>query len=199
VININKEANTDRLKSIGTEVTDNTAKAITAYGGAILKVLTVLGDQAPKDSQPVPEPCVAPGTTVNVRIGDTTTTLAEQNLSTSSPCINIKLLHAPKDAAPKVAMPFGQTTHNFYYSACREAEVEVRQHRGKPPITARVRVADPNFIQFVQFPPTGKITMHSECGVSVQTDKGAVDNGAAIIDAVTGLLKTAKESSGGGK
>jgi hypothetical protein len=57
-----------------------------------------------------------------------------------------------------------------------------------------LRVADPRFVQRVQFPTKGSITAHSECGVSVASEAASGDSGAAIVAALSTEAKAIKDA-----
>lgn len=184
VVTLNKYQNTDLINSIGVEVTDNTAKAITEYGGALVKLigLAVSGELS--------QPCVVSGQTLIFVVSPQGGTF--DGNTEKKGCITVTLGALPPDAMPADKLPMNQSTHNFYYSACRDATVTVKQATSE--VTKALRVADPSYVQFVQFPPKGTITSHSECGVSVQTDKAAVDNGAAVVNALATQGKAIKDA-----
>lgn len=185
VVTLNKYPNTDLINSIGIEVTDITAKAITEYGGAFVKLigLGVSGE--------APQPCIVSGPTLTLVVGPQGGTFDGNNPEKKG-CISVTLGALPPDAMPADKLPMNQQTHNFYYSACRDATVTIKQATSD--VVKTLRVADPSHVQFVQFPPKGTITSHSECGVSVQTDKAAVDNGAAVVNALATQGKAIKDA-----
>ena len=188
VVNITKTENTDLVKAIGVEVTDNTAKNITAYGGAIVKIAGL----AAADAAPL---CVIEGKpiTISVPTGTATGTLKASGSDGSSQCISLVIGPLPIDAIKADDLPQNSDTHNFYYSACRDVEVTVDPN-GKQRTVQKVRIADPAFVQYVQFPPKGSITMHSQCGVSVKTDAVSTDSGAAILEALATQGKAIKDA-----
>jgi len=192
VVNIEKITNTDLVKSIGVEVTDTTAKNITAYGGAITKIVgLVAGDANP---QPVPT-CISPGRLVTITFPDNATAGNKvfKGSDGVTECIVARVSDVPVDAIPVARMPQNTDSHNFYYSACREVEIIVDPN-GKQRTSKKLRIADPSFLQYVQFPPKGSITTHSECGISVKTEAAAPDNGAAIVDALATQAKAIKDA-----
>lgn len=197
-VNLTKVENLDIVSAAGIEVTDNTAKAITDYGGAIVKLIGAVGLLA-KD---LGTPCITPGPAVAIDVSESGRYLGNGNglrledigRRDDKGCIRVTLGELPKDAMPASGIPKDTPTHNFYYSACREARVEVLGANGAPAGARVVRVADPLHVQFVQFPAKGTIRMHSECGVSVVTDSVAPDNGAAVASAFADQAKAIKDA-----
>ena len=200
VVSVTKAPNTDRVSSIGVEVTDKTARNIGEYGGAIVKVVSAVVAAAAPDT-----PCLSS------KAGPKTITLPDTLTDTMTfdggegdgkavvGCISIKLSPLPADALNASAIPLNTDTHKYYYSACRDAEITVMQGVGRT-FKKTVRVSDPQWVQLVQFPPKGTITNHSECGISVQTDKATSDIGAAaIIDALATQGKAIKDALDAGK
>lgn len=183
-VNLNKIQNTDLVNSIGVEVTDNTAKAITDYGGALVKLIGVVGgmfDLGPACPFPVRIP-------VDLKDEGTGPT------DLGDGCVKVKVQALPPDAFRRELMPSDQDTSNFYYAACREAIVTVDVSGTDGVKYKRVRVADPRFVQTVQLPNKGAVTVHSECGVSVETQQVASDNGAAVIGALATQGKAIKDA-----
>lgn len=200
VVSVTKAPNTDRVSSIGIEVTDKTVKAIGEYGGAIVKIVSAVGAAAGPDT-----PCLThQGGPKTITLPDTLTDSmsfdgAEADGRPVPDCITVKLSPLPADALQASAIPVNTDTHNYYYSACRDAEITVRQGVGRT-FKKTVRVSDPQWVQLLQFPPKGTITHHSECGISVQTDKATSDSGtAAIIDALATQGKAIKDALEAGK
>jgi hypothetical protein len=188
MVNITKVANTELVSSIGVEVTDTRAKSISDYGGAIVKVIgaaaAILADVDTSGNS-----CNVP-MTYDIPF-DGTSNLWE------NACIKIELGPLPPDAASVDTIPFGRSTSNYYYSACRDAYITIKKLVGgsnlnKQPTT--VRVADPRFVQVVQLPAKGTITSHSQCGVSVVTQATAQSDGAAVADALATQAKAIKEA-----
>lgn len=197
VVTLNKVENTEIIKSIDVGVTDNTAKAIGDYGGAFVKVLAL----GAADVVPTATPCIAPEKPVKISLdpvsqdANPAAILPSRKFKGSdgaTECVTITLGQLPPDVTPAKNIPFNANTSNYYYSACRDATVEFFQ--GKKKIVKTVRVAEPNFVQMVQFPPKGTITSHSECGISVKTDAAATDNGAAVINALATQAKAIKDA-----
>lgn len=200
-VNLTKVENSDLVSAAGIEVTDNTAKMITDYGGAAVKLIGLAVGVSSKAGEPpclVPGPAVlidasAPGTYNGNFPGDPPK-LENIGKPDNKGCIRVTLRELPKDAMPASMIPKDTPTHNFYYSACREALVEVLAGNGTRAGARTVRVADPSHVQVVQFPAKGTIKMHSECGVSVVTDSVAQDNGAAVATALAEQAKAIKEA-----
>ena len=189
-VTLNKVANTDLVSSADVEVTDNTAKSINEYGGAIAKLIgtaAVLIAALP-GADCLPAKSDAVKLNLSYPQGDTETFAG----AGGSKCITVALKDLPTDALPRESIKQSGDTSRFYYAACRDAEVRVEQRSG--PLTGTVRVADPRFVQFVQFPAKGSVSMHSACGVSVKTDKPAGDNTAAIVDALATQGKAIKDA-----
>lgn len=188
VVTVNKFPNTDLVSSIGVEVTDNTAKSITSYGGALVKLLGIVADAAP--AKPASD-CLEPGKKITISFP--ADIQSGKTAVEGYPCIEVTVFDRPVEALETNKLPIGVDTHNYYYAACRDVEISF-DPKGKKPMRKRVRISDPSFVQFVQFPPKGSITSHSECGVSVKTDAAAPDNGAAIIDALATQGKAIKDA-----
>jgi hypothetical protein len=200
-VNLIKVENLEIVSSAGIEVTDNTAKAITNYGGAVVKLIGLAVGVSGKQAD---APCLVPGPPVLIDASASGTfkgnfpgdppALESIGKRDNNGCIRVTLGELPKDAMSASEIPKNTSTHNFYYSACREALVEVLTTKSMRAGARTVRVADPTHVQFVQFPAKGTIKMHSECGVSVVTESVAQDNGAAVASALADQAKAIKEA-----
>jgi hypothetical protein len=209
-INLTKKANTDLMASAGVEVEETLVKNITDYGGALVKVIALAAVAAASADQP----CLVPGgPDVKVNIGDRTPDqneiLADGNAQPPrEKCVKVTLGKLPPDAIKLSEMPVGTDSNFLYYSACRDATISVVQSDVSIQRQQKtVRVSDPLYVQMLQFPPKGSITLHSECGASVQTEKSTGDNmsgvigalaaqGKAIKDAIDAAKKNGKDTAG---
>jgi hypothetical protein len=66
---------------------------------------------------------------------------------------------------------------------------------------AQFLFADPRYVQAIQLPVKGTLTVKSECGMTAGTDSGTADSGSAVAKALADALQSAtgKGSSGSGK
>lgn len=198
VVNLTKHDNTDMIDSIGVEVTDNTSKAITDYGGAITALIPLVTSLAGKN--PDKKLCkLELNQDIAFSLGDEIKKLKEDTVlvnwdKNAETCLTIELKTGPKDATNKI--PPNESVHYYYYSACRDATISgnVEVDGKSIPVKAAFRVSDPRYVQFVQFPAKGSIKHHTQCGVSVVTEATAVDNGAAVIKASTEQIKAISEA-----
>jgi hypothetical protein len=186
-VTLSKIANTDLVSSADVEVTDKLAKSINDFGGAVVKLI---GLAAVAAAAPGTECLPARSQPVRLQLA-----YDKDDYTFDGPglkgCIKVMLQALPPDAAPRSSLPTGNS-NNFYYSACRDAAIEVTQ--GKDLIKRTVRVADPRYVQSVEFPAKGTVTMHSACGVSVKTEKTASDNTASVVDALSAQGKAIKDA-----
>jgi len=194
-INVTKQENTDLVSSIGVETTDNTKTIIEDIGGIAVKLVGLGMMAAPFQASPCigsttsfPIKFVLPATTLNKSEQIRMLVGTDGNVSDSG-CISVTVDPRSLDAMPIVDLPVGVNTSNYYYSACRDATLSIDGR------AYRVRIADPNAAQFVQFPYKGSVTMHSQCGVSVKTDQIASDiTGTRIVDALLVQAKAIKDA-----
>jgi hypothetical protein len=97
------------------------------------------------------------------------------------------------DATDRSAYPFGTAQKSLIYSACRDATIELL-HAGTTAFIGTVRVADPNFIQTVALPLTGKIEFHDQCGVSVTVGKAVTSTAPEILKAIIDQAKSIRDA-----
>src|SRR5690606_17965840 len=99
----------------------------------------------------------------------------------------------PPDAVA-VEEVIGKKTNSFIYAACRKATVQFKTKDGKVHST-EVRISDPRHVQRVAFPIKGKIVVHSQCGVSVTSEKDTgVASNADLFKAIAEQAKALKEA-----
>lgn len=192
---IAKIENTEIPKEIGSEVVDSRVDMIKQIGGAMVSLAAVAlsSDASTGIKFPRRIPLSPLMTNVDKKGG----------LVTTSDKIEIELGALPQDAQDIDLLPFGKDTSSYYYAACRTATIRVptcvpkakgpceRNEYALPP----VKVADPRYFQSVGLPQKGKITLHSQCGVSVSTDKDSGTNSnAEVAAAIAAQIAAVKEA-----
>jgi hypothetical protein len=195
-VNIVKIDNSDLVASVGIETTDNVATFISQLGGVITKVVS-LAPGVTKPTECIPDENFPLKLVVmpNDLKGSGSTTLSFDGAGAQGAggCINLTIQAAPKDAVE--SFPFQQATSDYYYAACRDATITLRQ--GTKTLSKDIRISDPNRWQFVQLPYKGSITTHSQCGVSVKTEGTSPLNALGIADAIAAQLKAIRDSLDG--
>jgi len=194
VVSLDKVANTELISSASVEVTDTVAKTINEFGSATSKLITLATLKAP--AEPPPQ-CIAPDATLTVDLSEKFTSNTERvtldGSTAGSQCVTLELQKRPVDSIERKLLPTNVDTHNYYYAACRDAKVTIRQHADQE-ITKMVRVADPRYLQFVQFPPKGAVSAHSACGISVKTEKTVDVSPSSVADALATQAKAIKDA-----
>ncbi len=185
-INITKAENSDRVAASGVETTDNLQALISTIGGIAAKTVPMVAAGRAGD-------CKSPYVLTKPLRIDLTGNLDEEAIvyrlnpdDSSTSCITVKVGPLPPEAIKVEAYPWGVETSNYYYSACRNADVTVTYPDGRS-TSKSLRVADPRYVQYVQYPYKGSITMHSQCGVSVKTE--SVANPLAGLNAFAEFIK----------
>lgn len=198
-INIVKLDNTDLVSSIGVETADNTVNLISQIGGAIVKLAAVVAAAPPQPGAPCigdddfPVQLVLDSGKLGQLKGEAVTLQLDKTGATKeNGCIKVQVAAISKDAISSADLPFNQETSNYYYAACRDATVSFQQ--GTKDVSKTVRIADPNYVQFVQLPYQGTVTMHSACGVSVKTEGTSPQNAMSIVDALATQGKAIKDA-----
>jgi len=198
-ISIAKFANTDLVSSIGVEVTNDVVKNITEVGSVIVKALPLIAMLAASEDNF--KPCLNPkGIPVALSLTLKSTgraaeeTTAQGNASSpEKDCIRIKVEGLPPDALPYDDLSAPLPTDSFIYSACRTVFITVL-HRGER-LNISAKMSDPRYIQLVRFPPKGTLTMHSQCGVSITSEKATNQvDASAIVQALAAQGKAIKDA-----
>lgn len=196
---ITKQDNTDLPAAIGSEVSNAVVENIAEAGSVIVKAVGMIGLAGAADSSV--KRCIDPDKPALVLTPqpkselDTHATNSEHLNGNARGaeigCITISYDPLPPDAQPFSADVFNQDSSMFYYAACRRAKVSVT-HLGNV-LTAEVRISDPSFIQAVEFPAKGSLKLHSQCGVSVITEKASNEVAlSAIFEALSAQQKAIK-------
>ncbi len=183
IVSLAKIPNTDVVSSIGIDTKDNTVKVLSDYGGAIVKLggLALGLREADACNYPMTLPIAS----------NSADSRAAEEVSPNPACVSIVLGPVPVDAFARAGIPVDVDTQNYYHAACRDATVTVKTS-ALATATETVRVADPRFVQLVQFPVKGTVTAHSECGASVVTKDPGSDSSAAVLEALATEAKAIK-------
>lgn len=199
-INITKRENTDLVASIGVDTVDERKKLVEATGAAVVKTISLAAALAPEPGKGPPLPCIADSEfpvvivlTKQALSSASSLTFGPDGQQSQTGCISVTLEPLPPDRLTQI--PWDTATHNYYYSACRDAVIRVNSPSSQN-FAKTVRVADPNAVQFVQLPYKGSVTAHSQCGVSVKTEAVASDvSTVEVIDAVAKATKDALDAA----
>lgn len=191
-IGITKIENTDLPKSIDVEASDLTVQRLTDSG----KLLVTLASTGAGVN--------ATDTCDNIRDNEEISVIAQlpdRNESQLKPlvgksCAQISYGPVAPDAIERSALPQNSDTSSYYYSACRDAEIKILGgYKNEVIFHQVVRVNDPNYLQQVQLPFKGSVSHHSQCGVSVVTQKASSDvDSVAIAQALAAQAKSIRDA-----
>ena len=190
-INLTKFANTELIKEAGTEVVDTRADLIGKIGSIITKIIPVVFTIDPGDLNPNSLPIVV----------DTLVLLETNKIGREKSSSAIEEGHGasitfgavPVDAVETKSLPASKVGSSLVYSACRSAEISFKFMGEKYAKT--VKVSDPRYLQRVSLPLNGKVSFHTECGVSVESNKDTgVASNASIVDALVVQAKAIKDA-----
>ena len=195
VVNITKVDNTALVKEIGSQVTDHRVDLIKTAGSIITTGLGLVGFTGGQALEAARLPWSIRTDTQIAGAADETQPIQLKD------GVTLKLGPLPPDAQPISKFPTGKT-NVFVYAACRQATISFtyksQDEKGQTissDHTSTVEIADPRYIQLVAFPPKGKISTHSQCGVSVSTDSDTgISTGADIANALATQGKAIKDA-----
>jgi len=202
-VNLLKVENTDLIKSAGVEVADRRAELITNVA-SIAKVLIPIAFGAASGT--TTEACGG----VDPSMKTCTWTLpANAGKGAGHQPVGAKMTIAwdpvPVTAAPaddaRVKALLSKPSHGMFYPACRSVAIYyvpagARAAAAKDPAVKalldadsslqpafvwRGKVADPQYLEYVAFPRKGSIEFHTQCGVSVKTEKDPTLSSDALI------------------
>lgn len=186
-LNVSKRPNTDLVSEAGVEVVDTRVDTITKIGSIVTKVVPVAFD-AEKGLEPSALPKLIQTQVLLKGVGRA----AKEGVDASDG-VTIDFGPVPPDAEGIDKLPSKFVATGIIYSACRQATVSFK-YKGNNYKQA-VKVADPNFYERVAFPVKGKISFHTECGVSVTSEKDTgVSPNAVVVDALVTQGKAIKDA-----
>ncbi|WP_159077943.1 hypothetical protein [Dickeya sp. Secpp 1600] len=198
-ISMSKIENTDRVKDIGVDTEDNREKAVKEFGALAIAVTKFI---------PIPLSSTNNNKTVQTKIVETKTVdIDDKILNENGTSIDlsdgysaeIALGSVPVDAisadwvVPSLPENLDKIKHHFIYASCRDAVIKVKK-AGAVEETVYVRVNDPRYLQAVALPVKGKVTTHSQCGVSVVTEKNSQSTDTAVLTALLNEMKNVKDA-----
>ncbi|AXC31081.1 TPA: hypothetical protein ACTW89_001074 [Raoultella ornithinolytica] len=196
-VSISKIDNTDRVKEIGLETTDNRVQTIKDISSVVVALVPFVGLMSNDNKS----------STYTNKISVAEMIEHFKNTTESSSIIvldkitkaTIKLGKQPLDSIPidEFSKPDVRDSlkNSFIYSSCTNIDIEVETKRkdGEPiKQEFTTRVSDPRYIQYVAFPYKGKIITHDQCGVSVTTETSNPSSDAAVIAALLTEVKNIK-------
>jgi len=178
-LNLTKVPNTDLLKEVGAEVVDTRVELIGKIGAIVTKVVAAAFD-ANKGLEPGALP-----KKINVSVLMDSAKVQRDGAEgvDASGGVTIDFGAIPPDADSFENLKLPMVSKGLIYSACRQATVRFKYAGNNYAKT--LKVSDPRFYQRVSFPIKGKVSFHSECGVSVTSDKDTgVSSTTDIVEAV---------------
>ncbi|RNM05010.1 hypothetical protein [Dickeya undicola] len=203
-INMSKIENTDRVKDIGVDTEDNREKAAKEFGAlaiAVTKIIpmTLFSTNKNKTVQTK----IVETKIVETKAVDIDDKILNENVKSidlsDGYSAEITLASVPVDAIPAdwitSSLPenLDKIKHHFIYASCRDGVIKVKK-AGAVEETLYVRVNDPRYLQAVALPVKGKVTTHSQCGVSVVTEKNSQSTDTAVLTALLNEMKNVKDA-----
>jgi hypothetical protein len=188
-INLTKFPNTELIKEAGVEVIDTRVQLIGEIGSIVTKILPIFFF-APGELNINTLPMNI-NTLVLLKTGN-----VERVASTEIDAgngVKVKFGPLPVDAVETSSLPKSQIGASIIYSACRAATVSF-DFSGER-YSQTVKISDPRYLQRVSLPIKGKVSFHTECGVSVEANKDTgVSSNMAVADALVTQAKAIKDA-----
>jgi hypothetical protein len=190
-VKISKLPNTALVSEIGVEVSDHRIEYINDAGALVKTVVSMV---------PFAETGVEVKTLpIEVDLSAEMAKSATRDAFSTRPVagVLVEIGPVPKDAIELKQLTFGEKSHQFLYSACRSAKVTASLKEGASSLTviSTVKIADPAFVQTVGLPTKGKIKTHSECGVSVESEKETgLSTDLQVLSALATQAKAIKDA-----
>jgi hypothetical protein len=104
----------------------------------------------------------------------------------------------PIDALPAAVLNKPLYSSNFFYSACRQMTITLKPKAdGRLPVSATVAVADPLYVQTLQIPPKGTITVAPSCGANSTSEDPNLPTAIDYLNTLATQAKAMKQSLSG--
>lgn len=195
-LQITKSSNTDLIQEAGVEVIDKRVDYITKIGTLVTTVVGALKVPPPPTVTPTPElqPQNLPKTIDVNDLLETNNVYRDPKADVDAKeWVTINFGPIPPDARPISDFLSPTVMHGLIYSACRDATVKFKYKDDN--YQKKVKINDPRFFQTISFPVKGKVSFHSECGVSVSSEKETgVSTTVDIINALATQGKAIKDA-----
>jgi|GEM_PF-2511744 len=200
-LSITKIDNSDRVKDVGIETTNNTSQVIKDVGSFLVAAaplaIGLLKNEIPIDGQKEPDRKIF---TNQISIGKLVENKAPSTIYLNDfTTATIELPTQPLGSIPVAELKkpeiLSSLKNSFIYSACTDAIITIKSESNKSTPVYQMfttRINDPRFIQYVAFPLKGKITTHSQCGESVATDATSSPSDIAIATAILTEINSIK-------
>lgn len=208
-VSLKKVDNRELVSEVGVDVTDYRVEYIKAIGAVVAtaaKYVTASprAELKPLDTSRLPLQIDFTGILKNEAPDDRDA----RHIDIGNEGLDLELGPLPQDAYPLSPNDFPLSTDDYLYAACRTLTVYYRISSAGAVVSQSVKIADPNFLERVKMPSSGKVTMGSECGESLAPEKSSVQTGPDLINALqvegqamVDVVKAAKpggSGSGGG-
>lgn len=187
-LNLTKFPNTELIKEAGTEVIDTRVELIGQIGSIVTKIVPILFAAGDLNPNSLPK-----GINTLVLLKTSNVERAASSPIDAADGVKVEFGPLPVDAVETSSMPASQVGASLVYSACRAAKVSFAFSGER--YVQTVKISDPRYLQRVSLPIKGKVSFHTECGVSVDANKDSgISSSAAIADALLAQGKTIKEA-----
>ncbi len=188
-LNLTKFPNTELIKEAGTEVIDTRVELIGQIGSIVTKIVPLLF-AAPGELNPNSLP---KNINTLVLLKTSNVERAASSKIDAADGVEVEFGPLPVDAVETSSMPASQVGASLVYSACRAAKVSFA-FSGERYIQT-VKISDPRYLQRVALPVKGKVSFHTECGVSVDANKdSSISSSAAVAEALLVQGKAIKDA-----
>ena len=188
-LNLTKFPNTELINEAGVEVVDTRVALIGQIGSIVTKIAKVLFADGELNPNSLPK---------NINTLVLLKTSNVERAASSAPIdagdgVQVEFGPLPADAVETSSMPASQVGGSLVYSACRTATVYF-DFSGERYVQT-VKISDPRYLQRVSLPIKGKVSFHTECGVSVDANKDTgISSSAAVAEALSVQAKAIKEA-----
>ncbi|MCZ4324497.1 hypothetical protein [Pseudomonas anguilliseptica] len=188
-INMTKIQNTEIPNEISYEVKDGRIEALKVAGAiATLVAKTAYNSSTGVTSTQLPKTINTSVHLENQKIG------VEAGTIVLADGIEIEVGPLPTDAQPIKNLDTPLTYSGIFYAACRKATIRFKYNTNTK-YEKSFKISDPRYYQLVAFPAKGKISFHSECGVSVLSEKDTGQSSTlSIIEASIAQINAVKEA-----
>lgn len=188
-LNITKIANTELIQEAGVEVDDKRVELINKVGAIVTKLVPVAFD-ATQGLQAGALPKTIKTSVLLEGNGIKRDSVKDVDAADG---VSIDFGKIPPDAIAIEDFVTPTKMSGLIYSSCRSATIKFAY--GEKKYEKTVKINDPRYIQRIAFPAKGKVSFHTECGVSVASEKDTgISTSADIVDALATQGKAIKDA-----
>lgn len=193
--------NTKLIKSIGTSFKDKRIEVIEKAGSIITSIIPLVGilSTGPVVEEELKLPVVIDLSEISDKSSSSWSRIPGHNQWWYK--LNLKdLPESVSNSSDFFKANFEKNMRAMVYSSCQDAGLLITSSKEKPEsnvdnfVTFKIRIANPNYIDTINFPVKGRIAMHSICGADIKTEDSDDISNLAVTEALIKQIAAIKKA-----